>query len=39
LYLAGECDTWIGPELQAKHTALYPNGELVVISKAGHDMF
>jgi proline iminopeptidase len=39
LFLAGECDTWIGSELQAKHAALYPNAELVVIGKSGHDMF
>ena len=39
LFLASECNTWIGPELQAKHAALYPNSELTVISKAGHDMF
>lgn len=39
LFLAGECNTWIGPELQAKHTALYPNSELTVISDAGHNMF
>jgi proline iminopeptidase len=39
LFLAGECDTWIGPELQAKHAALYPNARLEVIGDAGHDMF
>lgn len=39
LFVAGECNTWIGPELQAKHAALYPNAELVVIPDAGHDMF
>jgi proline iminopeptidase len=39
LFLAGECNTWIGPELQAKHATLYPNSELKVISDAGHDMF
>ncbi|MCB0254364.1 MAG: alpha/beta hydrolase [Anaerolineae bacterium] len=39
LFMAGECDTWIGPELQAKHAALYPNGKLEVIPNAGHDMF
>jgi proline iminopeptidase len=39
LFLAGQCDTWIGAELQAKHVALYPNARLLVISRAGHDMF
>ena len=39
LFLASECNTWIGPELQAKHAALYPNSKLKVISDAGHDMF
>jgi proline iminopeptidase len=39
LFLAGECNSWIGPELQAKHAALYPNGQLHVIPAAGHNMF
>lgn len=39
LFLAGECDTWIGPELQATHAEQYADAELVVISNAGHDMF
>lgn len=39
LFLAGECDTWLGAELQAKHAAQYPNAELRVIAQAGHDMF
>jgi proline iminopeptidase len=39
LFLAGECNTWIGPELQAKHAALYPNATLEVIADAGHNMF
>jgi proline iminopeptidase len=38
LFLASECNTWIGPELQAKHTALYPNTRLVIIPNSGHDM-
>lgn len=38
LFLAGACDTWIGPELQARHAALYPNSGLVVIPDAGHEM-
>jgi proline iminopeptidase len=39
LFLAGECDTWIGAELQSKHAEEYINAELVVIPNAGHDMF
>ncbi len=39
LFLAGECNTWIGPALQAEHTAMYSDGHLEVIPKAGHDMF
>jgi proline iminopeptidase len=39
LFLASECNTWIGPELQAEHGALYPDSQLVVIPNAGHDMF
>ena len=27
LFLAGECNTWIGPELQTQHAALYPNAQ------------
>lgn len=38
LFLASECNTWIGPELQTKHVALYPNSKLVIISNSGHDM-
>ena len=38
LFLASECNTWIGPELQAKHAAFYPNAELVVIPDTGHEM-
>lgn len=39
LFLAGECDTWIGPELQASHASWFPDADLAVIAKAGHDMF
>ena len=38
LFLASACNTWIGPELQARHAALYPNSGLVVIPDAGHEM-
>ena len=39
LFLAGACDTWIGPELQRKHAAWYPDARVEVIEEAGHDMF
>lgn len=39
LFLAGACNTWIGPALQAKHATLYANATLEVIPDAGHDMF
>lgn len=39
LFLAGECDTWIGADLQAKHASLYTDATLEVIPDAGHDMF
>jgi proline iminopeptidase len=38
LFLASECNTWIGTELQAKHAALYPNSKLIIIPNSGHDM-
>jgi proline iminopeptidase len=38
LFLASECNTWIGSELQARHAALYPQAKLTVISNAGHEM-
>lgn len=39
LFMAGECDTWIGAELQAKHAELYPDAQLVVIPDSGHEVF
>jgi proline iminopeptidase len=39
LFLAGACDTWIGPELQRTHAAWYPDARVEVIEEAGHDMF
>ena len=39
LFLAGECNTWIGPELQVKHAAMYSSSRLEVIPGAGHAMF
>jgi proline iminopeptidase len=38
LFLASECNTWIGPDLQAKHADMYANAELVIIPDAGHEM-
>ena len=39
LFLAGECNTWLGPELQDRYAALYLNARLEVIGDAGHNMF
>lgn len=39
LFLAGECDTWIGSEMQARHASWFPDANLTVIAEAGHDMF
>jgi len=39
LLMAGACNTWIGPELQAKHLKLFSDARLIVIPDAGHDMF
>ncbi|MEX1334567.1 MAG: alpha/beta hydrolase [Candidatus Limnocylindrales bacterium] len=39
LFLAGACDTWIGPELQRRHASWYPDARLGVIDHAGHDIF
>jgi proline iminopeptidase len=35
LFLAGACNRWLGPELQAKHAARFPNAQLVTIPDAG----
>jgi len=39
LFLAGECNTWIGKDLQESHARMYAHAGLAVISDAGHDMF
>ncbi|MEZ4515737.1 MAG: alpha/beta hydrolase [Chloroflexota bacterium] len=39
LFPAGECDTWIGANLQTQHADMYADADLVVIPAAGHDMF
>ncbi|GKY86547.1 alpha/beta fold hydrolase [Sinisalibacter aestuarii] len=38
LFLAGSCDTWIGPDLQAKHAARFANARLEIIDGAGHEV-
>ncbi|MBV7380235.1 alpha/beta fold hydrolase [Maritimibacter dapengensis] len=38
LFMAGSCDTWIGPELQAQHAESFANARLDVIKDAGHDV-
>lgn len=38
LFLAGECNTIIGPEYQRDHIKYFPKAELVVIPDAGHTM-
>ncbi len=38
LFLAGRCNDWIGPTLQARHRALFQNAELATIPDAGHDV-
>jgi proline iminopeptidase len=39
LFVASECNTWIGVEWQKEQMALFPNAEMVVIPDAGHEMF
>lgn len=38
LLLAGDCNDWIGPSLQAKHMERFTDAELVGIPNAGHDV-
>lgn len=38
LFLAGECNSIIGPEYQQGHLQYFPNAEMVVIQDAGHTM-
>lgn len=37
LVLAGECNDWTGPQLQARHAGLFPDARMEVIPEAGHD--
>lgn len=39
LFLASECNTWLGEDLQHQHAALFPSAHVVVIEDAGHYMF
>jgi proline iminopeptidase len=39
LFIAGSCNTLIGPEYQERQMQLYPNADLRVIDGAGHTMF
>ncbi len=39
LFIASECNTLIGVELQTRHLDLFPNAELAIIPDAGHEMF
>lgn len=38
LLLAGECDTWIGADLQLRHAQLFARSTVTVIADAGHDV-
>jgi proline iminopeptidase len=39
LFLASECNTWLGEDLQREHAMLFPSAQVVVIEDAGHYMF
>jgi len=39
LFIASECNTVIGVEVQSIHVTYFPNAELAVIDGAGHDMY
>lgn len=38
LFLAGDCNDWIGPTLQAKHVERFTDAKLVSVPNAGHDV-
>jgi proline iminopeptidase len=38
MLMAGECDTWIGQELQSQHLLMFRDAILNVIPDAGHDI-
>jgi pimeloyl-ACP methyl ester carboxylesterase len=39
LFLAGSCDTLVGPEQQRRNLRHFRDAELVVIEGAGHTLF
>lgn len=39
LFMAGACDSILGPEVQREHMRPFPDARLVVIENAGHDIF
>ena len=39
LFIAGECDQLLGPDIQRRQMELFPNAELVVLPDAGHEIF
>lgn len=39
LFLAGECNTLIGPSYQKDHLKYFKNAEMVIVPDAGHMMF
>ncbi len=39
LFIAGECDRLLGPEMQRQQMELFPNAELVVLPNVGHEIF
>lgn len=38
LFMAGECNTFIGPDFQREQMSIFPQAQLVVIPDAGHEM-
>jgi proline iminopeptidase len=39
LFLASECNQWLGEKLQRQHAKLFPSAQVVVIKNAGHMLF
>jgi len=39
LFIASQCNTWIGADWQQEQVTLYPDADLVVIEDSGHEMF
>jgi proline iminopeptidase len=39
LFMAGECDQLLGPDMQRRQMELFPKTELVVLPDAGHEIF